>query len=230
MDSVIEVQRQTHEEVERYERALYTLLSQNHNTHEAKLQTEHKASQILDRLTARTVALSASYKDEETRKAEVALLSAPGGDQNDLGEFYARLVKVQDHYRKYPDSVAGGFESELAAFLDEPEQDVDDDAEYEDREYFLHASMGLLMMVCSAVALLFSGEEGYGKYLDLYSSHTMYNNLKNVGRRLGYLQYMDALLTVSNGALHKELSQEVKTSRDYETLVDKLHDFLTLDT
>lgn len=71
----------------------------------------------------------------------------------------------------------------------------------------------------SAIALLFSGEEGYGRFLDLYSNHTAYNNLKHLSRRLGYLQYMDVLLAAESGSLHAELSVEVRTGRDYETSV-----------
>jgi splicing factor 3A subunit 3 len=72
-----------------------------------------------------------------------------------------------------------------------------------------------------AIALLFSGEEGYGRFLDLYSNHTAYNNIKNIGRRLGYLQYIDALLVAESGPLHSELSSEVRSSKDYETCVNQ---------
>jgi splicing factor 3A subunit 3 len=134
MDSLLEVQRQTHEEIERFERALYTILSRPQPTHEAKLQTEHKAAQILDRVQARVATLNGAYDDQVTRAAEIEALSAPSNSQEDLGEFYARLVKIQEHYNKYPDSVAGGgFELELASFLDEPEQGVDEEYEEEDR-------------------------------------------------------------------------------------------------
>ena len=90
MDSVIEVQRQTHEEVEQFERALYTILSKPQSTHEGRLQTEHKASQILDRIGSRIVSLNNLYQDQETRKTELDLLSA-SNNPNDLGEFYNRL-------------------------------------------------------------------------------------------------------------------------------------------
>jgi splicing factor 3A subunit 3 len=133
MDSVIEVQRQTHEEIERFERALSTILSYPQSTHEGRLQVEHKAAQILDRVTARANTLEASYANEGSRKAEIDALSAPAGNQNDLAEFYSRLVKIQEHYNKYPNAVAGGFELELAAFLDEPEQGLDEEMEDEDR-------------------------------------------------------------------------------------------------
>jgi splicing factor 3A subunit 3 len=70
-----------------------------------------------------------------------------------------------------------------------------------------------------AVALLFSGEEAYGKYVDLYANHTAYNNLKNIGKRLGYLQYLDVLLLAQNGSVHRELSKETRLTKDYESYV-----------
>lgn len=68
-----------------------------------------------------------------------------------------------------------------------------------------------------AIALLFSGEEAYGKYVDLYTNHTAYNNLKNIGKRLGYLQYLDVLLLAQNGPVHQELSKEARLTKDYES-------------
>ena len=133
MDSILEVQRQNHEEIEQFERALYTILSKPQPTHEGRLQTEHKASQILDRIGSRVVALKNLYEDEETRKAELDLLSAPS-NSNDLSEFYTRLHKIQEHYAKYPESTNAGFEMELAALLDEPEEDAEEEYEEDDRE------------------------------------------------------------------------------------------------
>lgn len=142
MDSIIELQRQSHEEVERFERALYTLLSRPQSTHERSLQNEHKASQMLDRISSRVSTLNNMYLDEDARKAEIESLSAPS-QQNDLSEFYSRLVKIQEHHSKYPDTAPGGFDLELAALLEETNQDGgDDDYEEEDRtsvHRFIHA-------------------------------------------------------------------------------------------
>ena len=68
-----------------------------------------------------------------------------------------------------------------------------------------------------AIALLFSGEEAYGKYLDLYVNHTAYNNLKNIGKRPGYLQYLDLLLAAQSNPVHSELSKETRFTKDFET-------------
>ena len=130
MDSVLEIQRQTHEEIEHLERALNLLLSRPTTTHDYKLQNEYKASQILDRIAARIVALKNLYEDQEARKAELDALSVPS---NDFSEFYSRLVKIQEHHNKYPNAVPVGVGLEISTFLGEPGQD-EEEYEEEDRK------------------------------------------------------------------------------------------------
>jgi splicing factor 3A subunit 3 len=221
MDSVFEVQRQTHEENERFERILYTLLSKHQPIHEDKVRSEHKASQILDRISSRVTSLNNLYQDDDARKAEMHSLSTPA-QQNDLSEFYSRLVKIQEHHSKYPDSLPGGFGLELAALLEDGDIGGDDDEyEGEDRAYKLadlptSAKPTFLMSYVPAVSLLFTGEEAYGKYLDLYAHHSAYNNLKNIGKRPGYLQYLDILLNAQAEPVHQDLSKEIRFSKGYE--------------
>lgn len=71
----------------------------------------------------------------------------------------------------------------------------------------------------SAIALLFSGEESYGRYLDLYSNHTAFCNIKNIGKRPTYLQYLDLLMACAadNKPVHHDLSKEARYTKDYET-------------
>ncbi|KAM6496038.1 protein of unknown function (DUF3449) domain containing protein [Amanita muscaria] len=209
MDSIFEVQRQAHEEIERLEAALYTLLSRQHPTHEHRMQAEHRCAQILDRIETRVTALNNHYEDQVSRKTELDLLSA-NAQQNDLSEFYSRLVKIQEHHAKYPDSIPGGFDLEIAAFLDEPDQEAgDEDLEEED-----------------PISLLFSGEEAYGKYLDLYVNHTTYCNIKNIGKRPGYLQYLDILMSSEKAPVHSDLSREIRTSKEFETYLRSLYEYL----
>jgi len=133
MDSVIELQRQTHEEIERFEGALYDLLSRPTTAHERKLQNEHKASQVLDRITTRTTALNNLYVDGDSRKEEINRLTA-SSKADDLSEFYSRLVKIQEHHNKYPDS-APGIDLELASFLEELGQEEEDLDVEDDRTF-----------------------------------------------------------------------------------------------
>lgn len=69
--------------------------------------------------------------------------------------------------------------------------------------------------------MLFSGEEGYGRYVDLYAHHTTYNNLKGLNKRLAYLQYLDVLSAAEHGLVHQEVPNETRYSRDYELYVLK---------
>ncbi|GBE79964.1 hypothetical protein BKA93DRAFT_816730 [Sparassis latifolia] len=208
MDSIIEVQRHTHEEMEYFERALYTILSRPQPTQEARLQTEHKAAQLLDRLSTRATELYNLYEDRDAHKTEIDSLTS--AQPQDLSAFYNRLGRIQEHYAKYPDAVVAGFDPELSVFLEETTEDVGDE-EYEEDD---------------PIALLFSGEEGYGKYLDLYANHTAYNNLKNIGKRLGYLQYLDVLLGAQSAPLHSDLSKDCRLTRDYELYIKALHAYL----
>ncbi|EIN10867.1 hypothetical protein PUNSTDRAFT_100714 [Punctularia strigosozonata HHB-11173 SS5] len=208
MDSIIEIQRQTHEEIEHLEKTLYNILARPQPTHESRLQVEHKASQILDRITARGTTLHNVYEDQDSRKVEIDSLSG-SGNADDLSAFYDRLKKVQEHYVKYPDAVPSGFELELAAFRDEPEEEQDADSAEED-----------------PISLLFSGEESYGKFLDLYDNHTAYNNIKGIGKRIAYLQYLDVLMAVQERPLHDEISPEVRAGKDYEHYIKDLHSYL----
>jgi hypothetical protein len=136
MDSIIELQRQTHQEIERYEQVLYTILSRPQNVHQNRLQNEHKASQILDRISSRVTTLNSIYQDEDVRRTEINAISTPS-QPGDLSEFYARLGKVQEHHNKYPDTGADAIEFEIAALLDEfnPEDYDDEENLYEDREF-----------------------------------------------------------------------------------------------
>ncbi|EJD53565.1 RNA splicing factor PRP9 [Auricularia subglabra TFB-10046 SS5] len=208
MDSVFEIQRQTHEEVERLQRALSTVLSHTYPTQQAHIANQHKASQLLERISNRVYELNASYNDDAARKAELDALSAPAALQpgaDDLAEFYTRLGRLREHHLKYPDTVVGAFETELAALVDEPLE-----GEYEDED---------------PLSVMFSGEEAYGRYLDLYAQHTAYCNLKDI-RRTSYMQYLSALVNVTTQPVHAELSMETRLTKEYESYLRDLHAYL----
>ena len=71
-------------------------------------------------------------------------------------------------------------------------------------------------MMFIAISLLFSGEEAYGRYLDLYAHHSSYVNLKNINKRLSYLQYLDVLALAEHDLVHQEIPKEARTSKEYE--------------
>ena len=219
MDSIIEVQRQTHEEIEHFERALYQILAKPPQSHQQKVQTEHRASQILDRISARVNTLHNLYQNDDTRKQIEAISGSSKAD--DLSGFYSGLGKIQEHHAKYPDGIVDGFELELLALTEDPAaEEGDEDYMEEDRTLNMLLFPRLLVSpMFLAIGNLFSGEESYGKYLDLYANHTAYNNLRHVPKRVAYLQYLDVLIYAQNGAVHNELPRECRITKDYEKYV-----------
>lgn len=137
MDSIIEVQRQTHEEIEHFERALYQTLAKPAQSHQQRVQAEHKSSQILDRIAARVATLNNLYRNDDTRRQEISAISN-SSRADDLSEFYSRLGKVQEHHAKYPDGIGiiDGFELELLALTEDPMiEDGDEGYAEEDRTF-----------------------------------------------------------------------------------------------
>jgi splicing factor 3A subunit 3 len=64
---------------------------------------------------------------------------------------------------------------------------------------------------------MFSGEEAYGKYCDLYVNHIAYTNLKGIDKRPAYLQYLDLLLPEEDTLVHQDLPKDTRLSRQYES-------------
>jgi len=135
MDSIIEVHRQTHEEIEHFERALYQILAKPAQSHQQKVQTDHRASQILDRISARVNTLHNLYQNDDTRKKEIEAISS-SSKADDLSVFYSGLGKIQEHHAKYPDGIVDGFELELLALTEDPTvEEGDEDYMEEDRTF-----------------------------------------------------------------------------------------------
>ncbi|KAF8341265.1 uncharacterized protein EI90DRAFT_3033292 [Cantharellus anzutake] len=206
MDSIIELQRQTHEEVERLEKALAIILSQPTSQHDVRLANEHRAKHVLERVAERMSTLSSSYADvDSARRREQELVSKPSDPAEELSEFYIRLNRIKEFHSKYPDTPADPFVIEVEAIFRADEMDEDEE---------------------DPIGLLFSGEESYGRYLDLYTNHTQYVNIKHIGKRVSYIQYLDLLAASKGGSLHNDLPANIRGQKDYELYLFSLHSYL----
>ncbi|KZT62814.1 RNA splicing factor PRP9 [Calocera cornea HHB12733] len=209
MDSIIEVQRQTHEEVERFQLALSDILARPNAGHRHNLVNQHKAKDLLSRVVDRTVDLNNLYLDPESeRHKEIEILTEKviPGKQDDLTEFYSRLSRIRTYYTRYPNAAVGGIEEEVAAIVGDEEEAYDDEDD--------------------PVARLFTGEESFGRYLDLNTHHTLYCNLKYLTKRLGYLQYLDTLIATKDAPIGHELSKDCKSTKEYEAYLLSLKSYL----
>ncbi|KAJ9109116.1 hypothetical protein QFC21_000444 [Naganishia friedmannii] len=227
MESIIELQRQEHEEIERYEQALADILNKPVTGRRAELRNQHKALDVLNRISDRQRLLKSQYDDADgSRAAEIDVLSVPASSQapgsnpqDDLSEFYTRF----NHIKKvHQDRQAAGTtqEPELRTFLRSLEELVKSDGlervTLEDGEE----------EVIDPLDTMFTGEESMGRYLDLYIPHTQFVNLKSA-RRLTYMQYLNML---SKGLVGEAIEQKEKESAAYldyvQTLNSYLQDFL----
>lgn len=192
--SLIEVARQTHEEVERYQQALVDLVlsssSTSHLTHKDKLKRAHKASHLLDRVASRYQYLDRFYSDQHgDRRRELDLLSSTrargeGGDDA-FGEFYQRLGRIREYHDKYPGALPDHFNVDFTA-LEGGSSSTKTDATGASTSAAAYKDAAGL----DFIDRMFSGEEMAGRFLDLYLYHEAYLNLKGA-KRISYLAYID---------------------------------------
>lgn len=74
----------------------------------------------------------------------------------------------------------------------------------------------------TAMDSVFSGEEAYGKHLDLYYAHSLYLNLDGTGL-MSYIAYIDML---RHGKLERTLETRDKATPGYLNYVQTLYDYL----
>lgn len=147
------------------------------------------------------------------RKKDLALLSGNGADSSFtsvLDQFYTQLGKIKDYHRKYPnetpEDLSGLYENGLAKAKRQQkmlEDSIVSGATTEEDVVELQATLASkkganILLSAAATDLdidsIFSGEEFYGKYLDLIEFHDKFLNLKFLSSKdqsLSYLNYLD---------------------------------------
>ncbi|KAE8228372.1 hypothetical protein CF326_g6700 [Tilletia indica] len=195
---LFEVARQTHEEIERYEVALADLLLKTCSSHKDKLRQKHQVSDVLDRITSRHQYLVAFYDEANVdRRDELQLISAQKDEEDLFGEFDGRLGRVRAYHEKYPTAPP---DTAFTLNFDQLEHiagaggvgalNTSSSSALAESSTSGAAASATTVGALDFLDRMFSGEEAAGKFLDLYPSHTAFNNLKGV-RRLTYLRYID---------------------------------------
>lgn len=135
------------------------------------------------------------YNDESgARAAEIQQIGA--GDP--FTEFYKQLGELKQHHSRYPNEQA---ENSELRYKPRP-VDVD---------------------MPTIVDTVFSGEEAYGRFFDLTTSHEEYINLPNA-RRLNYLQYLEVFDNFAPG--YGGIKRTDKTTDQYFGYVGNLASYL----
>ncbi|KAE8362668.1 hypothetical protein BDV27DRAFT_15985 [Aspergillus caelatus] len=158
---LLEDQRFIHEDLERLEQAIADRVADEPRNIRDRLARDHEIGQFLDRIDEQSKRLLDIYKDADgAREREIQAIST--GDQFD--EFYKQLDEIKDFHKRYPN---------------EPVENLE-------RAYKRHEGEPIGMDIDN----LFTGEEGFGQFLDLTKAHEDYLNLPGV-KRLTYVQYLE---------------------------------------
>lgn len=200
METILERQRHAHEEIERLEQAVTDRLLAHPRTIRDRLQLDHEIAEMLETIQLRSHTLRELYADPDAaRSKEVAQLSASGG----LDTFYEQLGTIKDFHKKYPDHTTEDLAAQYEIDLPDPNYPVDP----EDR-----------------VAKMFSGEESYGRYLDMNSHHAVFQNLKR-NRTIPYSRYLDIFDSFDSSAFPVYVKQDVKYGQYLADLLSYLESF-----
>ncbi|KAI8065689.1 hypothetical protein BC940DRAFT_303342 [Gongronella butleri] len=206
MNSILEDQRLAHEMMERLEEACVQEFMEQPKTHRERLKLERKVNAYLTRLSAQASKLDTLYKDQDGARAkEIEHISQPNIS---LDAFYEDLKAINDHHDKYPNQQIDAPEFEFLRVQkhDDTEHDGHDDMDAADQE----------------LETLFSGEEQYGRYLDLLAVHNDYVNLKGINR-VEYIPFLDRMDRFDAPNVYPP---SIKTSDAYRQYLDGFRAYL----
>ncbi|KAJ2711135.1 Pre-mRNA-splicing factor sap61 [Coemansia spiralis] len=199
MDSIVEQQRQAHEDIERLEQAVVDLMMQDLAKHRHRLLREHKIRELLEEIQGRSRLLEALDKDDSgLRGKELAALDSPGFD-----EFYARLGAIGDYHRRNPGLAVRPPELDYVKYKNSPEDAAtaatrgkqapsaaEPDALADSGDGSGIAAETFVGEADSEkLEVAFSGEERLGRYVDLTAQHEQYLNTRDA-QRVSYLEYL----------------------------------------
>ncbi|RDW78283.1 C2H2 and C2HC zinc finger-1 [Coleophoma crateriformis] len=163
---LLEEQRYLHEDLERLEQGISDRVAEDPKHIRERLNRDHQISGFLDRIQDQSKRLLDIYKDADgLRSREIQSIST--GEP--LEEFYKQLGEIKSFHSKYPN---------------EPVENLE--RAYKKRPTTVEGEPST-----SEVDNMFTGEEAFGRYLDLTTIHEQYLNLSGI-KRLTYLQYLDA--------------------------------------
>lgn len=197
METILERQRNAHEDIERTEHAITERLMAHPRTIRDRLQFDHEIAEMLERIGLRAHSLKELYADPlATRTKEIAALSAAGG----LDNFYDHLSEIKDFHKRYPDERVENLAREYEITLPDPNVPLDTEDQ---------------------ISKMFSGEEALGRYFDLIALHSAFVNLKR-NRTLTYLKYLDTFNSFDATTFPAYVKQDPK----YLVYLQNLEDYL----
>ncbi|TVY17280.1 Pre-mRNA-splicing factor [Lachnellula arida] len=194
---ILEEQRFLHEDLERLEQAISDRVAEEPRQARERLNRDHQIAGFLDRIQNQSERLLDIYNDAEgTRSKEIQSIST--GEP--LKEFYKQLSDIKSFHQKYPN---------------EPVENLE-------RAYKKKAHVEGEPTI-SEVDNMFTGEEAFGKFLDLTTVHELYLNLPGI-KRVTYLQYLSTFDSFRPPSCN--VKRPDKMTDQYFGFVGRLADYL----
>ncbi|MCJ1407311.1 hypothetical protein MMC19_001382 [Ptychographa xylographoides] len=194
---ILEEQRFLSEDLERLESAIGDRIGEEPKHIRDRLNRDHQVAGFLTRIQDQSKRLVDIYKDTEgIRTKEIQAIST--GDPFD--EFYKQLGEIKEFHRRYPNEPVENLERAYKRKL--PGEGESATAEVDN---------------------MFTGEEAFGKFLDLTTLHEDYLNLAGV-KRLSYLQYLDSFDIFTPPQC--PIKRPDKTTNQYFNYVGRLASYL----
>ncbi|CAD6500380.1 BgTH12-07557 [Blumeria graminis f. sp. triticale] len=194
---ILEEQRFLHEDLERLEQGISDRVAEEPRHNRERLNRDHQVAYFLDRIQDQSKRLIEIYRDEDGARAK-EIQSISTGEP--FEEFYKQLGEIKSFHQRYPnepvENLEKAYKKKVFAEGEIPSYEIDK---------------------------LFTGEESFGKFLDLTTIHEMYLNLPSI-KRLSYLQYLDAFDTFTPP--HMSIKRHDKITDQYFNYVAELAKYL----
>ncbi|KAK6925991.1 Splicing factor SF3a60 /Prp9 subunit, C-terminal [Dillenia turbinata] len=189
--TLLEVTRAAHEEVERLERLIVKDLQNEPATNRDRLFQSHRVRIMIDSITSTTEKLVEIYEDKDSaRKDEIAALGGQTATgTNVFSAFYDRLKEIREYHRRNPAARVVDANEDFEALLKEEPR------------------------------VEFSGEEAFGRYLDLHELYNDYINSK-FGEPVEYSAFLDVF------SQPEKIPRKLKLTSQYREYIEKLLEYL----
>ncbi|KAL3689105.1 hypothetical protein R1sor_015414 [Riccia sorocarpa] len=190
--TLLEQTRAWHEEVEKLERLVVKDFQRDAKSHKERLHQNHRVNNMVEGIVAASTKLVEIYEDKDNaRKDEIAALGgqSANGQNNYFSAFYDRLKEIRDYHRRHPS----------ARVVEEGE----------DAEELLKEEPWIE----------FSGEEAYGRYLDLHELYNRYLNAK-FGHPIEYSAFLEEFSQT------QKIPRKFKLTKDYREYILHLTEYL----
>ena len=184
---ILERQRNAHEDIERMEQAIVIRLAEDPKTKYESLLMEHQVAEFLTGIQQQSDFLVETYRDESkyvpyienysrSHRARVKEIESLSGSTNEFDQFYQQLAEVKEIHRRHPNLQVEDLEKN---YRKRSREEMEEDR--------MSGRQGLLT---TAVSNMFTGEESWGRFLDLNNFHELFLNLKGVRTNISYIDYL----------------------------------------